>query len=67
MHLSLAKPSVSVLLPCKSAVCIILWCVDLQVEWNAFKVQLSEILSHQLADALATERTKTDIAIAQVW
>ena len=44
-----------------------LWCVDLQVELNAFKVQLSEILSHQLADALATERTKTDIAIAQVW
>lgn len=67
MHLSLAKSSVCVLLPCKSAVCIMLWCVDLQVELNAFKVQLSEILSHQLADALATERTKTDIAIAQVW
>ena len=34
--------------------------------FNAFNAHLGDILSRQLADALAAERTKTDIAIAQV-
>ncbi len=35
-------------------------------QFSGFKVQLGDILSSQLADALATERTKTDTDIAQV-
>ena len=35
-------------------------------QFSGFKVQLGDILSGQLADALAAERTKTDTDIAQV-
>ncbi|KAL0047104.1 hypothetical protein WJX82_006637 [Trebouxia sp. C0006] len=35
-------------------------------QFSGFQVQLGDILSSQVADALATERTKTDTDIAQV-
>jgi hypothetical protein len=35
-------------------------------QFSGFKVQLGDILSSQLADALATERTTADTDIAQV-
>lgn len=35
-------------------------------QFSGFKVQLGDILSSQVADALATERTKTDTDVAQV-
>ncbi len=45
--------------------CFVLQAV-LTTQFNGFKIQLGDVLSHQLADALSTERTKTDAAIAQV-
>ena len=35
-------------------------------QFSGFKVQLGDMLSRQLADAMATERTKSDADITQV-
>ena len=59
------------MMPLLYLLCIDCWaCLALQAwvssQFSGFNVQLGDILSNQLADALATERTKTDTDIAQV-
>ena len=59
------------MMPLLYLLCIDCWaCLVLQAwvasQFSGFKVQLGDILSSQLTDALATERTKTDTDIAQV-